>query len=198
VAVSLDPKPRDFRDPAGYRQGRTLEGIADTLRIGVRAGDRISVMPAYSHLSEEERLAIATWIVSLQVAGSPTESPENPSGLRVEGGWVRALPASAPNSAAYLRLTNESSEPISIVGASSDAARSVEIHETSTRDGVSAMRRLERIVVAPGGTVDLKPGAAHIMLIGLSEPLAEGSEVSLTLELSNGATLELNLPVRRE
>ena len=149
VAVSLDPKPRDFRDPAGYRQGRTLESIADTLRVGVRAGDRISAMPAYSHLSEEQRLAIATWIVSLQVAGSPTEGPQNPSGLRVEGGWVRALPASAPNSAAYLRLTNESSEPISIVGVS-------------------------------------------------SEPLAEGSEVSLTLELSNRATLELRLPVRRE
>ena len=95
-------------------------------------------------------------------------------------------------------MTNESSEPISIIGASSDAARSVEIHETSTGDGMSGMRRLERIVVAPGGRVDLKPGGAHIMLIGLAEPLVEGSDVSLTLELSNGATLELSLPVRRE
>ena len=155
-------------------------------------------MPAYSHLPEEERLAIATWIVSLQAATSPPQGPSHPSGLRADAGWVRALPASARNSAAYLRLTNESGEPISIIGARSDAARSVEIHETTTGDGMTGMRRLERIVVAPGDSLDLKPGAAHIMLIGLAEPLVEGSEVPLTLELSSGATLELSLPVRRE
>ena len=74
----------------------------------------------------------------------------------------------------------------------------MEIHETSASDGVSTMKRLERVVVAPGGNVDLKPGAAHIMLIGLSKPLVEGAAIALTLELSNGALLELSLPVRRE
>ncbi len=74
----------------------------------------------------------------------------------------------------------------------------MEIHETASEDSVSSMKRLERIVVAPGDHVEFEPGAAHIMLIGLSEPLAEGSEVSLMLELEQGATLELSLPVRRE
>ncbi len=77
AAQTLNPKPRDFRDLASYRQGTGSQDIAETLRTGVFRGVRHQMpahelmpeegqMPAYLHLNREDRLAIAAFVVSLR------------------------------------------------------------------------------------------------------------------------------------
>lgn len=65
VAATLDPPPRDLRDPSTYRVGASLEEVASTIEKGVLVFGG-SGMPAYPHIPAEERLELARYIVSLQ------------------------------------------------------------------------------------------------------------------------------------
>ncbi len=67
AAVTLNPGPRDFRDVASYRQGTGNSDISETLRTGVLSATR-QQMPAYGHLSEGDRRALAAFVVSLRAA----------------------------------------------------------------------------------------------------------------------------------
>jgi len=64
LAHTIEPPPRDYRDPSAYKQGTSVAEIADTIAAGV--GGASTKMPQYLHLSEEERTLIAQYIVSLQ------------------------------------------------------------------------------------------------------------------------------------
>lgn len=63
IAKTLTPSPRNFRDLAAYKQGASVEEITQTLEKGVAGG---TTMPAYPHLSQEERRSIALFIEYLQ------------------------------------------------------------------------------------------------------------------------------------
>ena len=108
------------------------------------------------------------------------------------------MPPTASSSAAYLLLINESEEPRTIVGARSDVANTVEIHESLEVDGMSQMRMRDRIELGPGARVELKPAGLHLMLIGLKQPLAEGQQVPVAFQLDDGASFSATLPVRRQ
>ncbi|MBN4836565.1 copper chaperone PCu(A)C, partial [Enterobacter hormaechei] len=68
---------------------------------------------------------------------------------RAERAWVRVLPAAMPMNAGYLRLRNPCAAPLAIVAASSPAYGEVSIHETRTVDGVSRMREVAELPLAP-------------------------------------------------
>ncbi len=61
IAATLQPPPRDFRDPAAYKNGHSKAAIARTIQKGMPA----TAMPGYPHLSAEERERIAAYIRSL-------------------------------------------------------------------------------------------------------------------------------------
>lgn len=63
IAVTLSPRPRDFRDRSAFRQGDSEAAIAATLTAGIRSG---GAMPRYSHLSERERRSLAMFVRALQ------------------------------------------------------------------------------------------------------------------------------------
>ena len=64
LAHTIEPPPRDYRDPSAYKQGTSVDAIADTIAVGIGASSK---MPQYPHLSAEERTLIAQYIVSLQL-----------------------------------------------------------------------------------------------------------------------------------
>ena len=61
IAATLKPPPRDFRDPAAYKNGHSKAAIARTIQKGMPG----TSMPGYPHLSAEEREQIAAYIRSL-------------------------------------------------------------------------------------------------------------------------------------
>lgn len=61
VAATLRPPPRDFRDPAAYKNGHSKAAIARTIQKGLPG----TAMPGYRHLSAQEREQIAAYICSL-------------------------------------------------------------------------------------------------------------------------------------
>lgn len=115
--------------------------------------------------------------------------------LVVQGAWTRQAPGSDV-AAVYLTLRNPSTKPIVIVGVESSVASHAMIHETKTESGQSRMRPHEQLVVPPGETVKLEPGGLHVMLHGLTQPVAVGQSVPLVLLLDGGGKVQVAAVVR--
>ncbi len=116
--------------------------------------------------------------------------------IRTEAGWTRAMPPGATVSAGYLLIRNAGPKADRLLSASSPAAKSVELHETTMTDGDMQMREVKRLDLAPGVVVSLSPGGMHLMLIGLVKPLKVGEVIPLTLRFERAGTVTANLRVR--
>jgi copper(I)-binding protein len=117
-------------------------------------------------------------------------------GFVVSEAWARATPERARTGAVYVTLRNESPADATIVGADTPRAQRTELHTTRTINDVARMERQVGIALPRGRAAELKPGGAHIMLLGLSGPLRVGESFPLTLKLSTGETLALEVQVR--
>ncbi|HWT08816.1 MAG TPA: copper chaperone PCu(A)C [Roseomonas sp.] len=114
--------------------------------------------------------------------------------ITIDHPWTRAAGANG-NGGGFLRLRNAGAQPDRLIAAASPAARVVELH-TMVRDGdVMRMRPVQDIPIAPGQTVELRPGGFHIMLIGLTAPMAQGSRVPLTLRFERAGEVQVELTV---
>ena len=115
--------------------------------------------------------------------------------IQVTQPWSRAAGANGTG-AGFLTIRNTGTQPDRLLSATSAVARNVELH-THVRDG-EVMRMREAtggIPIPPGGTVTLQPGSFHVMLIGLKEALAAGSEVPLTLRFERAGEAQVMLHV---
>jgi copper(I)-binding protein len=132
----------------------------------------------------------------LLLAGRAQAREETRLGAIVIGQpWSRAAGANA-NGAAYMTLRNAGDRPDRLVAASTPAARRVELH-THIREGeVMRMRPVNDILVPAGQTVQLRPGGLHIMLIGLTEPLAQGGRLPLTLRFAEAGEVTVQVEIQ--
>jgi periplasmic copper chaperone A len=122
--------------------------------------------------------------------------PGAPAGtLTVTDAWVRAIPGAAV-AAAYMRLHNGGPRPLRVTGVRSALAGHAMIHETRLENGVSTMRPHEPLVIAPGASVELRPGGLHVMLHDLAHPLAVDEQVPLELLLEGGGRVAVSARVR--
>ena len=117
---------------------------------------------------------------------SATVTAEQAPTFEIDNAWVRALPPSQPNTAAYLTLTNKGENAITIVSVTSDVANTVEIHTTRDVDGLMRMEQLQGLELAPGEPVELAPGGTHLMLLGLESMPVPGDKVRLCLQADSG------------
>jgi len=104
--------------------------------------------------------------------------------------------AGGGNGAVYMNLRNTGQENDALVGASSDAAESVELHESIREGDVMRMRPVTKLAVPGGGALEMKPGGLHIMLINLKRDLRPGERIHVALTFEHGAPVSLEVPVR--
>lgn len=116
--------------------------------------------------------------------------------LTLTDAWVKAVPGGMTG--AFGTLVNEGPDDVTVVGASTDTAGTVELHETvQNADGSMAMQPREGGFTVPaGGTHVLAPGGDHIMLMGLSGGLEPGTTVELVLTLDDGTTSAVTATVK--
>jgi copper(I)-binding protein len=115
----------------------------------------------------------------------------------ISGAWARAAAVTDKPTAAYLEISNPGNQADALIGASSPAAASVEIHETTTdASGMTGMHPVDRIDVPAGGEVRLEPGGFHLMLMGLDQPLKAGDTIKLDLKFEKAGTITVDAAVR--
>ncbi|MCL8494672.1 copper chaperone PCu(A)C [Corynebacterium aurimucosum] len=130
-----------------------------------------------------------------EAATSDSASSSAESGVTFEDAVVRAMEKDSDMTAIFGTLHNHTDKDINVVGfTSSVKAEHYEIHEVV--DGV--MQEKEGGFDLPAGeSVELAPGSFHFMLMGVTEPVMAGETATLTLELSDGSTVDLgDIPVR--
>lgn len=110
--------------------------------------------------------------------------------LAVHDAWIRAMPPGATMAAGYATLSNDGDAPVTILTAQSDTFRNVTLHETLVSGGVSKMREVHRLVVAPGATIKLEPGGRHLMLMSPRHDIAAGDKVGITFLLRDGQRVD--------
>jgi periplasmic copper chaperone A len=130
------------------------------------------------------------WLIGLSFLALPAWAQ-----VSVEKPWSRATPPGAKVGAGFMQLKNAGAAD-RVVGASSPVAGRVEMHVTVREGEVMKMREVKAFDLPAGGTFELKPGGAHLMLMDLKRPLKKGESVPLTLKLEKGGELKLELPVQ--
>lgn len=110
--------------------------------------------------------------------------------------WVKAVPSGMTGM--FGTLKNSSDREVTVVSGSSPVAGKVELHEVVGQPGGSAMMRPKDggFPIPANGTHILAPGADHVMLMDLKEPLKPGTDVQVTLTFDDGSTLPLSAQVR--
>jgi periplasmic copper chaperone A len=129
--------------------------------------------------------------------------------------WVRMPAPSKMDTALYFVVENHSSEPKTVVSASSDSAAKLEMHEMKTvkkddsaqkqmgrSDSSSAMSMdkptsqpmmtmtpISKIEIPANGKVTLAPNGLHIMMFGLKSRPVMGDKINITLKLDDGTTV---------
>ncbi len=99
--------------------------------------------------------------------------------------------------AVYMTLQNKSDSPDRLAAASSDVAAKVQIHQMAVVNGVMQMRQLVNGLSIPAsGSVTLKPGSYHVMLIGLKKQLIAGETIPLTLTFAKAGNISVTVPIQ--
>ena len=127
-------------------------------------------------------------------------APLMAEGIMIKDAYVRSSTPSSPTGAAFMVLMNHTGTDDRLIGATSGVAKRVELHtHTEDTNGVMRMGEIEGGIALPaGGMHQMKRGGDHVMFMGLSEPLAQGSEITVTLTFEKAGEIELSIPVDHE
>ncbi len=112
--------------------------------------------------------------------------------------WVREVIPGQEATAAYLVIESRDHEADALIGASCDAAGTVEIHTMKNQAGMMVMKKLDRLPLAPGGKIVLAPGGNHLMLFGLKRDLRAGDHVRLKLTFQAAGEVEVDASVKAQ
>jgi len=103
----------------------------------------------------------------------------------------------APVAGGFLTVVNDGNQPDTLLRVESDVAERVELHQMRNDGGVMRMRALPEGVVVPAhGTLELKPGGYHLMLIKPRRVLAPGDHFDATLVFQHGGRVTVQFDVR--
>lgn len=122
-------------------------------------------------------------------SSAPAEGQGAP--LTVSDPWTKATEDGMTGS--FGLLENSSDEDLHVVGVSAEVGAKAELHVmVADEDGQMVMQQSPNGFTVPaGGSFELAPGGAHVMLMGLTEPIEPGEEVAYELELEDGSTVEV-------
>ena len=108
ASVGLNPAPRNFTTPDGWKNGRTLSAIYTTLEEGIEGGSMIS----YNFLTPKERISLAHYIRQEFIKDPPLDTDDDLAALNsiynLSSGME--LPAQIPVAAAMEIISSENSQ----------------------------------------------------------------------------------------
>jgi hypothetical protein len=170
-------------------------------------------------------LLVVAVIAGACSSGSGSGSASSGS-IEISGAWARTSPMVAGAGAAYMVIKNTGSEADTLVAASSPAAKTAEVHETyvveaspeASMDGgtggmespaasmgggmssgsgaMMGMRKIDSLEIPANGSVELKPGSYHIMLLELVAPLKAGDKIDITLTFEKAGDVKVTADVK--
>lgn len=188
------PIPSHPTDPAA-RRSASPDGIGRPPRRAVLVGALALSLAACSGGGETGSSASSD---GGSDAGADSTGGTSGAGaaLSIADPWAKA--ADDGMTAAFGTVRNDGDQAVTIIGARTDAAQEVQLHETAD-DGSGGMSMQEKeggFELAAGATLELTPGGEHLMLMGLTAPLQPGDALDITLELADGTEVPFTATVK--
>jgi len=121
-------------------------------------------------------------------------------GITIIDPYVRLAPPldGGNNASIYMTVRNDGPAD-KLLSATTDAASMTMLHQTTLSADTASMSEMAALDLPANGTLELKPGGNHIMLMGNGTPgklLEAGQTISLRLTFASGKVITLNVPVR--
>lgn len=132
-------------------------------------------------------------------AAAPEAAPEAvpvAATVGVTEAWCRPTPNGARAGACYVTLTANQDDRL--VSVATPVAASAQIHDMVMEGGMMKMSEMTGGLPLPAQTpVSLAPGGRHLMLTGLTGPLAAGEQAPLTLRFEKAAEVTVQAAIRQ-
>jgi hypothetical protein len=114
--------------------------------------------------------------------------------IEAHNAWIRPT-AQGENAAVYFQLDNHTQNADELIGASSNIADIVEIHESKMENDVMQMNMVPTIQLGVDDEVIFAPGGYHIMLISVEQELKSGDHIGVILHFRDHEDLVINVSV---
>lgn len=141
-----------------------------------------------------ERRVLRAVLLAVAVAATAAPAAAAPR-LKIETATIRATLGGQSQSGAFVEIANAGSTPDRLVGARCACAAEVELHDMTHEGGVMRMREVAGFDVPARSALVLKPGGPHMMLKGLTAPLADGATVRIVLRFARSGERAANFKV---
>ena len=130
-------------------------------------------------------------------AAAAFAAPAFAGGITAIDPYARAASPNAKAGAAFMMLRNDTGKDDTLIAARSDVARRVELHtHLEVSDGIMQMTQIKGgIPLMAGATHHMKRGSDHIMLMGLTGPLTQDTEILITLVFERAGEMTVTVPV---
>jgi len=116
-------------------------------------------------------------------------------GIEVHSAWARPA-AQGGNGGVYFELHNHDSTTDELIGASSDMAQAVEIHESKMEGDVMQMKMITSLPLDSYADVAFEPGGLHVMLVNLKQDLKLNDEFEIVLHFKNYEDITVHVLVK--
>jgi periplasmic copper chaperone A len=138
------------------------------------------------------------WIFLAMVsfAGAVLAHSHEKGDIQVRHPWSRATPPGAKVGAGYMEIRNNGAQPDRLLSAVTAAAKRVEIHVTERDGEVIKMREVKALALPARERFTLRPGAAHLMLVDIVQPLKRGERFKMKLRFERAGEIEIELEVQ--
>jgi copper(I)-binding protein len=122
---------------------------------------------------------------------------QTPPAIEIGHPWSRVTGGVA-SGVVYMSVVNHGTVDDTLTHAQTPVAKSAELHISSEQNGVMTMRPAGSVPVKAGSTVDFKPEGLHVMLMGLTHPLAAGDSFPITLTFEKAGAVQATVTVEKE
>lgn len=168
--------------------------VTQICEVGAHRWTEIPAAGQDSHALKEPAPFIRVVASEQQAAAAPLKA----GSLSLAHLWLREPPPAVKSAGGYLTISNGGQTADRLLAVESGIAGKIEVHEMSNVDGVMHMQALPSgLEIAPGATIELKPGGYHVMFTGLKEPLKAGASIPATLVFEKAGRVAVTFPVEK-
>lgn len=140
--------------------------------------------------------AAAIALAATSAVAQEHQQPYKVGSIEIEQPWSRATPKGAAVAGGFMKIKNNGPDADRLLGGSAAFAGRVQVHRMTMDQGVMQMRELkDGLEIKPGETVELRPGAYHLMFLDLKRPLKQGEQVKVTLDFEKAGTIDVDYRV---
>ena len=116
--------------------------------------------------------------------------------IQVEGAWTRATLPRQDMAMVYMSITSK--QAATLVGVSSAASKTAEMHTMEHKNGVMKMYEVKSIALPANERLEMNLHGYHLVLSGLKAPFKAGATIPLTLNIEMADKRSIKVDVKVE